>query len=348
MFAFVLLMAGCGPSGDGPTDRLEGTWEVHADAVGGQCAWQRRSYTFGPASVRATVDVLCPGSGGEHVGCTVSAELPATWDPSGRWQVTGSILARASAHGTGDKPLPSSACFAALEPGNYPVAKARSQPWKWVVTTPSEQKIRLRRPDSERPDFVAALRADPDLDGREKKAAADPGDGAGTASLWGRYRVARVTEGGVTEEFGKRMERSAQALERDCVVADLTYDFRSPPGATAPTELILTEGRSCEKGGLGTFRHELATTLPIAWAEQEGGALLVIPAVSADAGLVRLKDQGEGTVPSQWVADDLGVNRGETTFLVAIEPARGKKPGPSPAMRLKTVEGTVFHLVPES
>ena len=88
--------------------------------------------------------------------------------------------------------------------------------------------------------------------------------------------------------------------------------------------------------------------MPIAWAEQEGGALLVVPPVSAGAGLVRLRDQGEGTVPSQWVADDLGVKRDETTFLVAIEPAKGRKPGPPVALRLKTLEGTVFQLVPAS
>ena len=347
MFALVLVIAGCGPSEEGPTDRVAGTWQVHADAAGGQCAWQRQTYTFGPTSVRATVDVLCPGAGGEHVGCTASAELPATWDPSGRWQVTGSVLARATAQGTGGKPLPSSTCWAALEPGSYPVARVRGQRWKWEVTTPSSGKLRLRRPDTERPDYVAALRADPDLDQRKKEPATVVA-GAETVSVWGSYRVAQVTEAGVTEPFAARMERSAQALQRECVVVDLVYDFRSPPGAAAPTELILTEARDCEKGGLGTFRHELATTVPIAWAEQEGGALLVVPPVSAGAGLVRLRDQGEGTVPSQWVADDLGVKRDETTFLVSIEPAKGRKPGPPVALRLKTLEGTVFQLVPAS
>lgn len=346
MIAFVLLLAGCGSSEDGPTDRIEGTWEVHAAAESGQCAWERQTYTFGPSTVRATVDVLCPGAGGEHVGCTVSAELPATWDPNGRWQVTGSLVARASAQGTGDKALPASTCWAALEPGNYPVAKVRNQPWKWEVTTPSARKLKLRRPDSARPDFAAALRADPDLDARSKPPATDAGGRPAPVSVWGPFRVAQVTEAGVTEEFADRMVRSAQALERDCVVADLRYDFRSPPGAAAPTEVVLTEARDCKKGGLGTFRHELATTVPIAWAEQEGGALLVVPPVSAGAGIVRLEDQGEGTVPSQWIADDLGVKRDETTFLVSIEPPKGKKPGPPPAMRLKTVEGTVFHLVP--
>jgi hypothetical protein len=110
--------------------------------------------------------------------------------------------------------------------------------------------------------------------------------------------------------------------------------------------VTITEDRACEKGGFGTFRHALATTVPIAWAEQEGGALLVIPAVSTSAGLVRLRDQGEETAPLQWIADDLGVTREETTFLVAIDPVKSNKPGPPPAIRLTTVQGTVFHLVP--
>jgi hypothetical protein len=342
---FALLFAACGMSTDGSTDHIEGTWEVH-DPAGGQCAWERHTYTFGPSTLRSTVDVLCPGAGGEHVGCTVSAELPATRDETGRWQVAGSIVARATSEGTGDKALPASTCWASLEPGAYPVAKVRNAQWKWEVKTPSDDVLHLRRADTDRPDFVAALRADPELDGRKKSP--PPADSPSTTSVWGRYKVDEVTESGITEPFVKRMERSAKALERDCVVAGLVYDFRSSPGSASPTELTLTEQRTCDKGGLGTFRHEIAVTVPIAWAEQEGGALLVVPPVTAGAGLVRLKDQGEGAAPSQWVTDDLGTKREETTFLVAIESAKGKKPGPPPGMRLKTVEGTVFHLVPEA
>jgi hypothetical protein len=349
VIAFALMSAGCGSSAEGPMERIDGTWEVHAAATGGQCAWERRTYTFGPSTLRATVDVLCPGAGGEHVGCSVSAELPASWDESGRWQVSGGpIVARASVQGTGVKALPASTCFATLEPGHYVAAKVRGEPWKWEVTTPSEQELRLRRPDTDRPDYVAALRDDPDLDDRRKDPASHGGPGVETTSVWGPYRVSQVTEAGVTEDFSERMMRAAQALERDCVVADLIYDFRAAAGSTSPTEVVLTEARTCEKGGLGTFRHELAATLPIAWAEEEGGALLVVPAVTAGAGVVRLKDLGEDAVPAQWIADDLGVRREETTFLVAIEPNKTRKPGPPPGMRLKTVGGTVFHLVPAS
>jgi len=346
--ALLFTFAGCAPTEGGAPPRVDGTWEVVGRSVESPCRWERATFTFGDATVSSTVDALCSGVEGQHTGCTASAVSPAQFDAgTGRWNVERPILVQSASEpvaGEGtdtdrDPALTPSRCAAYLEAGSYAFTKVRGEAWKWTMTVPDGASVKLKRPNSEHPDYVGALKLDPPADPAVEVAPL-------TTTVWGAFRLDKVTEGGNTEEFRKKMARSAKALDRGCVVTDAVYDFRSPTGAMPPTTLAFTEIRTCEEGGLGTFRNAVTATVPVEWVTNEGGALVVLPPITAEAGLVRIHtEEGAGRPPAQWIADDIAVTRDGDTFLVALAAPR-KKEGPPSAIKLTAVDGRALHLVP--
>jgi hypothetical protein len=342
--ALLIAFAACAPTQGSTPPRIDGTWEVADHALAGGCRWERATWTFGGETVAAKIDALCGDEAPEHTGCSVAAESPAGFDAAtGRWQVERPVEVTAEAASVGgEHPLTPTSCSVTLPAGLYGFTKVRGEDWKWAMATPDGAQVRLRVPSSDHPDFVSALQSEPP---EERPApSATPG-----VSVWGRYRIAEVVTAGKTEDYRKKMDRAAKALQRGCTVTDTIYDLRSPSGAMPPTDLALTEVRTCDEGGLGAFRHTVTATVPVGWVDDESGALLVVPPVAAGAEIVRIHDEdGAGRPPSQWMSSELGVSRDETTFLVTVKAAKGKKPGPPAAVQLKAVDGTVFQLVPAS
>jgi hypothetical protein len=325
-------------------------WEVLGHTVEGACRWERATWTFGENTVASSLDALCSDEAGHHAGCTTTAVSPAGFDTAtGRWMVerpiavrseSTSVINEAEADPHAPPDLPASACAATLDAGPYAFTKVRGEDWKYTMTTPGGASVRLKVPNSEHPDYVAALKTDPPTDPRAERPAA-------TTSVWGAFRLDKVTEAGTTEEFRKKMERAARALDRGCIVTDAVYDFRSPTGELPPTTLAYTEVRACDEGGVGTFRNAVTATVPVEWVTNEGGALVVVPPITAEAGLVRIQtEEGSGRTPAQWIADEIVVTPEGDTFLVALGASKGRKPGPPTTIQLTAVDGKALHLVP--
>jgi hypothetical protein len=154
------------------------------------CSWGRMTWTFDADHIQAGVDILCPADPPtpvipvstapdspdaiapppvldgenkpqhEYFGCQVSARVPAIWDTEGgSWKVENTVKARSRTKGRDADALgvPTS-CELVLPTGDYPVARVTRQPWRWEMLTPDGSVYRLKLPDSDRPDFVAALR----------------------------------------------------------------------------------------------------------------------------------------------------------------------------------------------
>ena len=97
---------------------------------------------------------------GAALAAPLAAQVPAAWDvAAGSWKVTEAASATSRTLGVGDGAieLPTT-CSVAVQAGDYPVARVRNQRWKWEMRTPDGTVYRLRQPDSDRPDFVSALR----------------------------------------------------------------------------------------------------------------------------------------------------------------------------------------------
>lgn len=186
---WALAMMACKNKQADVPKRLEGTWEVaQIEVAGGEveakvavtnghpgCTWGRIVMAFDPddpatsqvemtdaipGHLSTTTDVLCPTQvGGEMFGCTVTARVPATWQVrAGKWVVADGATVR-----NRTRPLDTGAiasgtsCEAKVSAGDYEVVQVRGQKWKWEMRTPEGTVYRLRAPQSERPDFVAAL-----------------------------------------------------------------------------------------------------------------------------------------------------------------------------------------------
>jgi hypothetical protein len=154
------------------------------------CSWGRMTWTFDADHIQAGVDVLCPADKpapvlpvstvpdaiapappptpiegedshlGEYFGCQVTTRVPAIWDTEGgSWKVEHTVKARSRTRGRDADALGvPTACELTLPMGDYPVARVTRQPWRWEMLTPDGSVYRLKLPDSDRPDFVAALR----------------------------------------------------------------------------------------------------------------------------------------------------------------------------------------------
>lgn len=181
--------------------------------------------------------------------------------------------------------------------------------------------------------------------------------GISPTSLWGRYQVFEVTEGGETESFASMMERSSMALQADCVTVGMVLDF-GKQGTGWPQQLQIAEYRHCTKGGLGTYASELALAIPATFESTPAGLQLDLPAVKAFGALVRVRPPSTDdlSTPSHWMGPKVEMSRGETRYTVIAEYARNAKET-DPAVVLHLVSGAsastapgspqvVLHLVP--
>lgn len=168
-------LLGCNQETNAPPPQISGLWQVHQVETGsgeidGQavalrqfpgCSWARQTWRFEGDRLVVEHDVLCPSSvENEFVGCSVAAEVPATWEPTaGKWVVPASVRAKSRAVGleAGALALPT-ACTVEVDAGDYPVLRMRGQDWRWEVGLPNGTVLRLRIPESDEPDFVMAMR----------------------------------------------------------------------------------------------------------------------------------------------------------------------------------------------
>jgi hypothetical protein len=113
-----------------------------------------------PGHLTSNTDVLCPTQqSGEMFGCSVSARVPAEWDVhAGKWIVADGATVRNRTRPVDVAAIASgTSCEAKVSAGEYLVEQIRGQKWKWEMLTPSGHGVyRLRAPQSDRPDFVAA------------------------------------------------------------------------------------------------------------------------------------------------------------------------------------------------
>lgn len=198
MITFVLSLAACTNDKPPLPEKIQGLWELHqVETAGGQvdaldtvlarypgCTWGRMTWTFEADHLKVGHDVLCPGAMDEYYGCEVAARVPAVWnETAGSWKVEYPVAVRSRTVGMGDdRPgAPASAenpgaqrpdelgstgalgvptsCEVTLAAGDYPVARVRNQDWRWEMRTPDGTVYRLRLPESDRPDFVAAIQS---------------------------------------------------------------------------------------------------------------------------------------------------------------------------------------------
>jgi hypothetical protein len=196
---WALAMLACKGNQPDLPKKIVGTWEVHqVEVAAGEvdamvavtnghpgCTWGRMTLTFeedavlpeapavegmAPGHFTATTDVMCPTKDkGEVFGCTVSARVPADWDVvGGKWVVAQGTTVRNRTRPIDTMAMASgTACEAKVSSGEYEVVTVRGQKWKWEMRTPDGTVYRLRAPQNERPDFVAALQ-------REQRAASAP------------------------------------------------------------------------------------------------------------------------------------------------------------------------------
>jgi hypothetical protein len=190
-----------------------------------------------------------------------------------------------------------------------------------------------------------------------------PVTGISPSTLWGRYMVVQVTEGGETVSYAEKMARASMALQADCTTVGLVFDFGAPnPGL--PQQVQIAEYRHCTKGGLGTYASELALALPATFDPTPGGLSLKLPAVKALGSLVRVRTPTEQdlSTPSHWMGPQVTMQRPEVQYTVVAEfdpPKKGAAPGDpaTPARVVHLVSGggaaelgspqIVLHLEPE-
>lgn len=189
LVAFALFAIACQGDKNAAPEELVGTWQLHqVEIATGEvdateallpsypgCLWGRQIWSFSDdggenkdgkrtGHLEATTDILCPvkkpgGKGDEYYGCTVTARVPASWDVAkGAWIVTDGTQARARTLPLDTAAIQGpTACEARVDAGEYPVARVRGEKWRWEMRTPDGAVVRLRTPDTERPDYVTAL-----------------------------------------------------------------------------------------------------------------------------------------------------------------------------------------------
>lgn len=179
----LVTLFGCDQTNDAPPTRILGLWQVHevetsTRPIPGEevalsnfpgCNWARQTWNFSEEMLRVEHDVLCPAGprGDEYVGCQVAAEVPARWDQAAsKWIVETSVRARSRAVALQPSALTiPTACTARIDAGDYQVARMPPrQEWAWEMGVPNGTVLRLKIPESEEPDFVAAMRTAAGLD----------------------------------------------------------------------------------------------------------------------------------------------------------------------------------------
>lgn len=169
------------------------------------------------------------------------------------------------------------------------------------------------------------------------------------ATLWGRYQVVEVTEGGETENFAVKMERAGKALDKDCIVVRLVFDFGPASDSGLPNVLLVSEQSTCKKGGLGTYANELAVALPATWSSTDAGLTMTLPPVDGTASLVRMRKPEPENLhsPPHWQGPEAKIDRPETQFVVIAEFPKKKAAGQPPTVVHLRSGNTVYHLEPE-
>jgi len=177
-----------------------------------------------------------------------------------------------------------------------------------------------------------------------------PVRGNSPAHLHGRYAVAEITEGGLTEDYRNKMERAGRALDEDCIIVRTRFDFGElPEGATEryrPGTVAITRVQECTVGGLGKYAEELTVVLDVTYSEGDDVVILTLPAATVVSDYVRLRRANEGEMrsPPQWLAPATTIERDvQRWFLQAESPRRGELP----VLHLTNEQGVVWHLEPD-
>lgn len=172
--ALSLSPLACTPQAPDLPEKPKGLWELRQiKTEGGQiegrtlveqrypgCTWGRMTWKFEDAHVSVGYDLLCPAAENDYYGCEVSVRVPAAWDPDrGQWHVDAPVSARSRTTGLSDEALPvPTSCEVSLPAGDYPVVRmSKKQEWQWEMQTPEGMVYCLQLPESDRPDFVAAM-----------------------------------------------------------------------------------------------------------------------------------------------------------------------------------------------
>jgi len=174
--------------------------------------------------------------------------------------------------------------------------------------------------------------------------------GGSPAYLHGRYSVVEVTEGGMTEDYGNKMERAGRALDEDCIVTHTRFDFGELPDGVGerhrPRTVAITRIQECTVGGLGKYAEVLTMVLDVTYTEGDDDVLLTLPAAKVVSDYVRLvkPDEGDMPTPPQWLAPATTIDQTVQRWFLKAEPARR---GALPVLHLISEHGAVWHLEPD-
>ncbi|MEN0062020.1 MAG: hypothetical protein AAGA48_07685 [Myxococcota bacterium] len=221
------------------------------------------------------------------------------------------------------------------DPLERPENQLEAERQKAKVTSPAPVRV---RPSNE-----------PSVPPRIARKAPRPVRGTAPAHLHGRYYVAEVTEGGLTEDYRNKMERAGRALDEDCIVTRTRFDFGDLPASPGvlhrPRTVAITRIQQCQVGGLGKYAEELTTVLDVAYTEGDDVVTLTLPAAKVISDYVRLRRPSDGDMPTppQWLAPATTVDQAAQRWLLVAEPAAR---GALPVLHL-TSENLVWHLEPD-
>ncbi len=177
-----------------------------------------------------------------------------------------------------------------------------------------------------------------------------PVKGGSPAHLHGRYAVVEITEGGLTEDYRNKMERAGRALDDDCIVTHLLFDFgqlpKSPGERYRPETVTISRVQECSVGGLGKYAEELTMALDVTYTEGDDVVTLTLPPAKVVSDYVRLQRPEEGDMPTppQWLAPATTVDQSRQRWFLQAETTRR---GQLPVLHLTGENGSVWHLEPD-
>ena len=151
---------------------------------------------------------------------------------------------------------------------------------------------------SEKPKAPAHQSA-PAIPTRTLEAAATP------ESVFGRFLIVELTESGRTEPFALRMERAAAALDNECWLKAVEFDFGPTPPVdmtkARPQRVKVREIRLCSRGGFGNYQSDIGLGLPVSWRDTDEGLRLEFGGAQASGSFARLREgEGDWGSPAQW------------------------------------------------
>lgn len=164
-------------------------------------------------------------------------------------------------------------------------------------------------------------------------------------NIFGAYVVVEMSESGRTEPFALRMERAAAALDDECWLKALEFDFGPPPPEdmtdARPQRVKVREIRLCSRGGFGAYESHVGLGLPVSWRQTDEGLRLEFSGAQALASFARLREgSGNWGSPAQWRTPTTEIDPSVRSFVVWGESIRGED-----WLHLEA-EGVVYHLAP--